>query len=347
MVKASWGGGGRGMRMVHDPAELLEAVATGRREARAAFGNDEVFLERLVQRAWHIEVQIVADKHGRVVHLHERDCTVQRRHQKVVEIAPSPRLPVGLRERICTAAVRLASEARYQLAGTVEFLVDADTLEFFFIEVNPRVQVEHTVTEVVTGIDIVKAQIRLAQGARIGEPGSGVPDQDGIAVERLGHAVPHHHRGPREPLHPRLRAHQRLPGGHRASASASTAAPPTPSAVITPFYDSLLEKVTAWAPGRTTSPSTAWTGRCASSASAGSRRTCRSSRRSSTTRASARATTRRASSTRRPSCSSSAQRRDRATRLLAFIGDVIVNGNPEVEGQPGPRARRARRASRR
>ena len=182
MVKASWGGGGRGMRMVHDPAELDEAVETGRREARAAFGNDEVFLERLVERAWHIEVQILADRQGNVVHLLERDCTVQRRHQKVVEIAPSPRLDPAVRDAICDSAVRLMREARYQCAGTVEFLMDADTGDFFFIEVNPRIQVEHTVTEVVTGIDIVKAQIAISQGAEIGTPESGVPPQGEIAA---------------------------------------------------------------------------------------------------------------------------------------------------------------------
>jgi pyruvate carboxylase len=170
MVKASWGGGGRGMRVVRGPEGLAEAVEAGRREARAAFGSDEVFLERLVEEAWHIEVQVLADRHGNIVHLFERDCTVQRRHQKVVEMAPSARLDPGRRAELCEAAVRLARAARYQNAGTVEFLVDATTGEFFFIEVNPRIQVEHTVTEVVTGIDLVKAQIRVAGGARLGTP---------------------------------------------------------------------------------------------------------------------------------------------------------------------------------
>ena len=204
-------------------------------------------MERLVRRAWHIEVQIVADRHGRVVHLHERDCTVQRRHQKVVEIAPSPRLPVGLRDRICAAAVRLASEARYQLAGTVEFLVDADTLEFFFIEVNPRIQVEHTVTEVVTGIDIVKAQIRLAQGARIGAPGSGVPEQDAIAANGSAMQCRVTTEDPENnfiPDYGRISAYREATGfGIRLDGGTAYA-----GAVVTPFYDSLLEKVTAWAP---------------------------------------------------------------------------------------------------
>ena len=159
IVKASWGGGGRGMRMVHDPAELDEAVEAGRREARAAFGNDDVFLESLVERAWHIEVQILGDQHGDLVHLFERDCSVQRRHQKVVEIAPSPRpRPGAARRASATRRCAWPARSRYESAGTVEFLVDADAGEFFFIEVNPRIQVEHTVTEIVTGIDIVKAR---------------------------------------------------------------------------------------------------------------------------------------------------------------------------------------------
>ncbi len=183
MLKASWGGGGRGMRVIREAAQLEESVAAAQREAKAAFGNDEVYLEKLVERARHVEVQILGDAHGNLVHLFERDCTVQRRNQKVVERAPAPYLSTEQREVLCGHALRLAKAAQYRNAGTVEFLMDSDTGAFYFIEVNPRIQVEHTVTEEVTGIDIVKAQIRLAQGARIGEANSGVPTQKNIRLD--------------------------------------------------------------------------------------------------------------------------------------------------------------------
>ncbi|PZS34286.1 MAG: pyruvate carboxylase, partial [Pseudonocardiales bacterium] len=187
MIKASWGGGGRGMRMVEDPSALADQVVAARREAGAAFGRDDVFLERLVKRARHLEVQILADETGQVVHLFERDCSVQRRHQKVVERAPAPALDPDTRQEICEAAVRLAREVGYRNAGTVEFLQDVESGGFFFMEVNPRIQVEHTVTEVVTGIDLVKAQIRVAEGASIGTPESGVPKQEDVRLN--GHAL--------------------------------------------------------------------------------------------------------------------------------------------------------------
>ena len=334
MVKASWGGGGRGMRMVHDPATLEESVEAARREARAAFGNGEVFLERLVERAWHIEVQVLADEHGGIVHLYERDCTVQRRHQKVVEIAPSPRLDPAVRDEVCAAAVRLMAEARYRCAGTVEFLMDADSGEFFFIEVNPRVQVEHTVTEVVTGIDIVKAQIRLAQGAAIGTPESGVPPQEEIRINgsamqcRITTEDPENHF---IPDYGRISAYREATGfGIRLDGGTAYS-----SAVITPFYDSLLEKVTAWAPTHDEA----------------TRRMDRALRefriRGVTTNLaflealiahpgfrSGDYTTRFIDET--PELFRFRPRRDRATRLLAFIGDVIVNGNPEVAGRVEP-----------
>ena len=334
MVKASWGGGGRGMRVVERPEDLGEAVATARREARAAFGDDEVFLERLVRRAWHVEVQILADRHGEVVHLLERDCTVQRRHQKVVEIAPSPRLDPGRRAALCQAAVRLMREARYLCAGTVEFLVDADTGEFFFIEVNPRVQVEHTVTEMVTGIDIVKAQIRIIQGARIGAPDSGVPAQEDIRVNgsamqcRITTEDPENHF---IPDYGRISAYREATGfGIRLDGGTAYS-----GAVITPFYDSLLEKVSAWAPSHAESI----------------RRMERALREFRIRGVKTNLpflealighprflagdyTTRFIDET--PELFSFRPRRDRATRLLSFIGEVLVNGNPEVEGRPAP-----------
>src|ERR1700760_3995737 len=175
MLKASWGGGGRGMRVVENDAQLAELVPAARREAKAAFGNDEIYLEKLVRRARHVEVQILGDSHGGLVHLFERDCSVQRRNQKVVERAPAVFLSEAQRKEFCDAALAIGRATRYINAGTVEFLQDADTGKFYFIEVNPRIQVEHTVTECATGIDIVKAQIRVAGGARIGTPDSGVP----------------------------------------------------------------------------------------------------------------------------------------------------------------------------
>src|SRR5690606_14007911 len=168
MLKASWGGGGRGMRIVETEADLKDVVETARREAKAAFGNDEVYLEKLVRRGRHLEVQILGDAYGNLAHLFERDCTVQRRNQKLIERAPATFLTDEQRAALCEAALKIGRAVNYLNAGTVEFLQDADTGQFYFIEVNPRIQVEHTVTEAVTGIDIVHAQLRIAEGARIG-----------------------------------------------------------------------------------------------------------------------------------------------------------------------------------
>jgi pyruvate carboxylase len=334
MLKASWGGGGRGMRVVEDESQLAEQVQAGRREAKAAFGRDEVFLEKLVKRARHVEVQVIADHHGNVVHLFERDCSMQRRNQKVVERAPAPYLDEGRRAEICAAGVRLARAADYRNAGTIEFLMDADSGDFYFIEVNPRVQVEHTVTEEVTGIDIVKAQIRIAQGARIGAEESGVPPQHQIWLN--GHALQCRltTEDPANrfiPDYGRITAYRgatgfgiRLDGGTAYS-----------GALITPFYDSLLEKVTAWAP-------------TAEEAIDRMDRALREFRiRGVTTNLAflealighpkfraADYTTRFIDET--PELFDFPPRRDRATRLLTFIGDVLVNGNPAVAGRAQP-----------
>src|SRR4051812_46082981 len=168
------------MRVVRNEGELLSKLEEAQREAGSAFGRSEVFVEKYIARAKHIEVQILGDQHGGLVHLWERDCSVQRRHQKVVEGAPAWNLSTSLRQRICEAAVRLCRGAGYRNAGTVEFLVDVDADEFYFIEVNPRIQVEHTVTEVVTGIDIVRSQILVAQGHKLHEAPLNVPKQDEI-----------------------------------------------------------------------------------------------------------------------------------------------------------------------
>ncbi len=175
MIKALAGGGGRGMRAVYQPEELAGAYARSQSEARAAFGLDSVYVEQLIRHARHIEVQIIGDERGSVIHLWERECTLQRRHQKIVEVAPAPHLPQRVRERMLSAALRLAQAVHYASLGTFEFLLDAERLDenanFYFIEVNPRLQVEHTVTEELTGIDLVKTQLRLAEGRSLAEVG--------------------------------------------------------------------------------------------------------------------------------------------------------------------------------
>ncbi|HYP16808.1 MAG TPA: biotin carboxylase N-terminal domain-containing protein, partial [Opitutus sp.] len=187
IIKAAFGGGGRGMRVVHKAADLASLLDEAQGEAGRAFGNPAVFLEKYIPRAKHIEVQILGDQHGNVIHLHERDCSVQRRHQKVVEVAPSFGLPARVVGELCDAAARMAREIRYDNAGTIEFLYDLDRHEWFFIEMNPRIQVEHTVTEVITGLDLVRAQILIAQGHSLHSPEVGMPAQ--ADVPRNGYAI--------------------------------------------------------------------------------------------------------------------------------------------------------------
>ncbi len=185
MIKATSGGGGKGMRIVREEGELEDAFHRAKSEAEKSFGNSEVYIERYIDNPKHIEVQIIGDEYGNIVHLYERDCSVQRRHQKVVEVAPSVGLSKELRERICDAALQLMNNIRYVNAGTVEFLVSGD--EFFFIEVNPRVQVEHTITEMITGIDIVKTQILVAGGANLFDERVSMPQQE--EIQTLGYAI--------------------------------------------------------------------------------------------------------------------------------------------------------------
>jgi pyruvate carboxylase len=334
MVKASWGGGGRGTRAVEDEAQLKELLPLARREALAAFGNDEVYLEKLVRRARHVEVQILGDAFGNLVHLYERDCSMQRRNQKVVERAPAEFLAEAQRAALTAAALGIGRAARYVNAGTVEFLEDADSGVCYFIEVNPRIQVEHTVTEEVTGIDLVKAQIRIAGGARIGDPESGVPAQADIRVS--GHALQcrittEDPENDFVPDYGKITAY-RSPAGFGIRLDAGTA---YTGAIITRSYDSLLVKVTAWAP-------------TAEETIARMHRALWEFRiRGVVTNlrfldqlithprfAHAEYTTRFIDET--PELYHWPRKRDRATRLLTGIGATIVNGNPQVRGRARP-----------
>src|SRR6202045_3850889 len=245
MVKAAFGGGGRGMRVAQNAQTLEASLQEARAEAGASFGNDAVFLERYIRRARHIEVQILADQHGNVLHLHERDCSVQRRNQKVVEVAPAVNLDPKIRTGLANAAVALARESKYYSAATVEFLVDGDTGAYYFIEVNPRVQVEHTVTEMVTGIDIVQAQIQIAQGLELHGAQMNLPRQDGISLHGYALQCRVTTEDPANgflPDYGKLQTY-RSPAGFCIRLDGASA---YGGAGITPFYHSLLVKVTAW-----------------------------------------------------------------------------------------------------
>ena len=336
MLKASYGGGGRGMRVVADAAKLEENLTLARQEAQSAFGNDETYAERYVNRARHVEVQILGDAHGNVVQLGERDCSVQRRHQKVVEESPARDLARPLRDGMLASALAIGRAVDYDNAGTVEFLVDLDAQRYYFIEVNPRIQVEHTVTEVVTGIDLVKAQIRIAGGAEIGTPDSGVPAQGDITLR--GHAIQcrittEDAENGFMPTYGQIAAYRPATGfGVRLDGAAYA------GSVITPFYDSLLEKVTVWAPGF-------------DEARARMLRALREFRvRGVATNVAfldgllshpdfiaGTITTRFLDES--MAQLSVPKHRDRATRLLNFVGETIVNGNPEVRGRPVAQAR--------
>ena len=244
IIKASLGGGGRGMRIVNDLSEVSESYNRAKSEAKAAFGNDEVYVEKYINRPKHIEVQIIGDSHGNIVHLYERDCSIQRRHQKVVEIAPSVSLTVDLRKRICEAAVSLMKKVKYLNAGTVEFLVSND--EFYFIEVNPRIQVEHTITEMITGLDIVQSQILVAQGYDLHGEEIQIPHQEDLRISGFAIQSRVTSEDPLNNFMPdtgRISAY-RSSGGFGVRLDAGSA---FPGSVITPYYDSLLVKVTTHA----------------------------------------------------------------------------------------------------
>jgi len=243
MIKASHGGGGRGMRVVKTADEFPQQFESARNEAKTAFGSADVFIEKFIARAKHIEVQLLGDEHGNLVHLFERDCSVQRRHQKVIEIAPAPGLDATLRQDILDAAIKIGKEANYSCAGTVEFLVDADEQKFYFIEVNPRIQVEHTVTEEVTGIDVVKSQILVAQGLKLSDPDIDIPSQDSVHVNGFALQCRVTTEDPANNFMPDYGrvAHYRSASGMGVRLDAGSA---FSGAVVNPFYDSLLTKVT-------------------------------------------------------------------------------------------------------
>ncbi|MDR1990492.1 MAG: pyruvate carboxylase [Acidobacteriaceae bacterium] len=334
MIKASFGGGGRGMRVVHDASELAPKLEEAQREAGAAFGRAEVFLERYIPRAKHIEVQILGDGQGSLVHLWERDCSVQRRHQKVVEVAPSINLPLELRQQICNAAATLCRSVNYRSAGTVEFLLDVDRGEFYFIEVNPRIQVEHTVTEMVTGIDLVRSQLLIASGGRLHDAPVHIPPQDKIEVRGVSMQCRVTTEDPERnfiPDYGRITTYRsaggfsvRLDGGNGFGGS-----------VITPYFDSLLVKVTTW-------------GSTLQEAVQRADRALREFRIRGVktniafllnlighdTFKSGEATTTFIDTT--PQLFRFSAPRDRATKVLLYLGDVIVNGRPDVKGSFDP-----------
>jgi len=245
IVKAAMGGGGRGMRVVHDAAQLDALLEEARSEARSAFGDASVFLEKYLPRARHLEVQILADHHGNLLHLYERDCSVQRRHQKVVEVAPAANLPPSIRGELCDAALQLARKANYRNAGTVEFLYDVDSQKWYFIEVNPRIQVEHTVTEMVTGIDLVRSQILVAQGHKLHEPPMALPKQENIPLNGVALQCRVTTEDPEKNFAPDYGkiSTYRSPAGFGIRLDGGTA---YAGAMLAAYYDSLLVKVTAW-----------------------------------------------------------------------------------------------------
>ena len=330
IIKAAFGGGGRGMRVVTKPSDLADLLDEAQGEAGRAFGNPAVFLERYIPRAKHIEVQILGDKHGNVVHLHERDCSVQRRHQKVIEIAPSVELDALVRAELCKAAVKLCNEIGYDNAGTVEFLYDQDSKEWFFIEMNPRIQVEHTVTEVITGIDLVRSQILIADGKRMHGAEVGIPAQN--EIRRSGYAVQcrittEDPENKFQPDYGRILTYRSAGGfGVRLDGGMGYA-----GSVVTPFYDSLLVKLTVSAP----------------TFEAALQRMDRALREfrirgvktnipflenviHNETFKSGQASTTLIDTT--PELFKFKPKRDRATKLLNFIGDITVNGNPHAKG---------------
>ncbi len=332
ILKASMGGGGRGMRVVREAKDFRDSFEQAQREADTAFGCADVFIERFVARASHIEVQLLGDTHGNLVHLYERDCSVQRRHQKVCEIAPAPNLDPVVRDAICDAAIKIGQQVNYANAGTVEFLLDRETNDFYFIEVNPRIQVEHTVTEEVTGTDIVKSQILVASGVKLSDPEIGLESQAEIRTSGFAVQCRITTENPANNFLPDYGhvTHYRSGAGMGIRLDAGSA---FSGAVVNPFYDSMLVKVTA-------------RGKRFVDAAARMQRCLKEFRvRGVTTNIpfliqlikhpvflDGTCTTRFIDET--PDLFKMPKRRDRATKILSYMADVIVNGNPMVTGRP-------------
>jgi pyruvate carboxylase len=334
MVKAAMGGGGRGMRVVHDAAELVRLLEEAQGEARSAFGDGSVFLEKYLARARHLEVQILGDEHGDLLHLYERDCSVQRRHQKVVEMAPAANLSAAVRAALCEAAVQLVHKAGYRNAGTVEFLYDVDAAKFYFIEVNPRIQVEHTVTEMITGIDLVRSQILVAQGHHLHEAPLSLPAQDKIPLygSALQCRVTTEDPGNNfAPDYGKISTY-RSPAGFGIRLDGGTA---YAGAILAAYYDSLLVKVTAW--GVNLPEACQRMDRALREFRIRGVKTNIPFLENVVNHPKFRAgdvTTSFLDDS--PELFRFRSRGDRATKLLSYLGDVILNGNPEVKGKKAP-----------
>ena len=332
ILKAAHGGGGRGMRVVHDQKDFNALFEQARQESINVFNSSDIFVEKFIQRARHIEVQLLGDKHGNLVHLFERDCSVQRRHQKVVEIAPAPCLAPELRNALCQAALAIGREVNYENAGTVEFLVDANTNEFYFIEVNPRIQVEHTVTEQVTGIDIVKSQILIAEGTPLSDPEIGLGSQDDIRTHGFAIQCRVTTEDPSNSFMPDYgrMSHYRSASGMGIRLDAGTA---FSGAVVFPFYDSLLVKVTAQA--RRFEDATLRMERCLQEFRIRGVKTnipFLIKLVMHPTFVAGQCTTGFIDET--PDLFEFPLRRDRATKLLTYLAETIVNGNAIVKDRP-------------
>jgi len=336
IVKAAMGGGGRGMRVVRDAAHLDVGLEEAQGEARAAFGDASVFLEKYLPRARHIEVQILADHHGNLLHLWERDCSVQRRHQKVVEVAPATNLPASVRGELCEAALRIGRKAHYRNAGTVEFLYDVDANKWYFIEVNPRIQVEHTVTEMVTGIDLVQSQIRIAQGCALHDAPLSLPKQENMPLYGSALQCRVTTEDPEKNFAPDYGkiSTYRSPAGFGIRLDGGTA---YAGALLAAYYDSLLVKVTAW--GLNLPEACQRMDRALREFRIRGVKTNIPFLENVVNHARFRVgevTT--AFLDDSPELFRIASRGDRATKLLSYLGDVILNGNPEVKGKRIPEA---------
>ena len=335
MLKAAAGGGGRGMRVVRDDGELEVAFASARNEALKAFGDGTVFLEKYIENPRHIEVQVVGDRHGHVMHLYERDCSVQRRFQKVVEVAPAANLPAETRDKLYTYATAIAQAAKYDNVGTVEFLVDADG-QVYFIEVNPRIQVEHTVTEMVTGIDLIKTQLYIAAGYRLSDPRIGLGDQAAVPLNGFAIQCRITTEDPSDGFKPdygTIITYRNAAGfGVRLDEGSAY-----PGMKVSPFFDSMLVKVSTQ-------------GGTLAEAAKRMDRALREFRIRGVKNnigflenlvthpvfLAGEATV--GFIANHPELFRPAGRQDRGTKVLAFLGEVSVNGNPDLKGVPRPLA---------